>query len=531
MLVNSHGTTTADIGRKRSLTISACITPLCAGCVLIYCEAIMTKFRSPVRRKTRQRSGFSVSGLGTGSTCKIEDTVLLHPTSDELEIVIQDRKLLLQNLFKRQLGILGGGIYLRPEGKCIAQAILSWKERGDTKKEEKNTFKFKEMMWARMGLVSKVKVTNKQETISDVILTLRLKTNKPVSIYGPMLGALNNDYFIETDVSEEFDKQTLMYIPEILYLDLAKNTMPYKVVIGHVTSSGHQIVTKSCNRCSRFLPINIEDDRQHLGFSNHCVSRAPCSHSAFSSYTIESGVPKQYLTKYTNDGKIVSYRGHQLECRCCKKFFVNAPLNPMRDSTQHREDSLRRRAFEVLVNELLGRKWIYFKYRLSKGKEFDVYIWDKFDRRCFNCEDPLNNPSDMHLDHTMPLSYLWPLDDTATCLCQTCNSEKHNRFPVDFYKRDKLIKLSEITSLPMDMLSSRIINHKAVEALKKKIEWFFDGFLSAEDYQKIRKGKKAADLILKSLHDVLHSSDYEIDLVDLYRKETGRRPITVSSES
>ena len=28
MIVNSHGTTTADTRRKRSLTISACITPL-----------------------------------------------------------------------------------------------------------------------------------------------------------------------------------------------------------------------------------------------------------------------------------------------------------------------------------------------------------------------------------------------------------------------------------------------------------------------------------------------------------------------
>ena len=53
------------------------------------------------------------------------------------------------------------------------------------------------------------------------------------------------------------------------------------------------------------------------------------------------------------DNKVVSYYGHQLECKACKKFFVNMPLNPQRNAQQFKEDGLRRRAIEVLINHLL----------------------------------------------------------------------------------------------------------------------------------------------------------------------------------
>jgi len=127
---------------------------------------------------------------------------------------------------------------------------------------------------------------------------------------------------------------------------------------------------------------------------------------------------------------------------------------------------------EVLVGKLLERKWIYHIYRITKGKEFDVAIWEKFGKKCFNCGIPLKTPNDMDLDHTMPLAYLWPLDETATCLCQTCNSSKSDKFPIDFYPPDKLDDLAKITTLPLKTLRSTPINKVAVEELCNKIVWF-----------------------------------------------------------
>ena len=162
-----------------------------------------------------------------------------------------------------------------------------------------------------------------------------------------------------------------------MYVDPTCQALQPTLVKGEWCGPGCAIVAKSCNRCSRFLPIDIENERNTLAYSNHCVSRAPCEHSAFSRYLVVSSEANS-VAKYQHGNKIHSYYGHQLECKVCKKFFVNAPLNPLRNSTQHREDSLRRRAFEVLVSELLGRDWIYHKHRLESGSEFDVFIWEKF---------------------------------------------------------------------------------------------------------------------------------------------------------
>ncbi len=75
---------------------------------------------------------------------------------------------------------------------------------------------------------------------------------------------------------------------------------------------------------------------------------------------------------------------------------------------------------------------------MNVGSEFDVYIWENFDKKCFKCKKELSTPKEMDLDHTLPLAYLWPLDSTATCLCPSCNSSKSDKFPKDFYTNKEL---------------------------------------------------------------------------------------------
>ncbi len=202
----------------------------------------------------------------------------------------------------------------------------------------------------------------------------------------------------------------------------------------------------------------------------------------------------------------------------------------MRNSTQHREDSLRRRALDVLVNELLNRESTYHAHRLATGTEFDVTIWKKFGKHCFRCQIDLPTPNHMDLDHTLPLAYLWPLDNTATALCPSCNSSKSDSFPVDFYSAKELAELSEKTGIALATLKTRPINKGAVDKLIDRIEWFFDAFLSEADFQKVREGKKAADLIVHAIHAVLRATGMNVDLVELYRKKCGKAPSTISLE-
>ena len=69
--------------------------------------------------------------------------------------------------------------------------------------------------------------------------------------------------------------------------------------------------------------------------------------------------------------------GFQLECRFCKSFFVNRPLNPKRTSSQMKEDGQRRRAFEFLIAELQNKS-SHQSFRIDTGKELTEYIFKKF---------------------------------------------------------------------------------------------------------------------------------------------------------
>lgn len=313
---------------------------------------------------------------------------------------------------------------------------------------------------------------------------------------------------------------------------------------GKVTDAdgeGEQVILKACNRCARFLPVNIYSERDALGFSNHCVQRAPCTHGAFSQFRVQNWdeieeVDPDLRTHLRQDGEtavVQTHHGFQLECRPCKKFEVNAPLNPLRNAAQRREDSLRRRAFEQLVMHLLGRDWIFYTYRQKHGKEFDTFIWERFGRQCFACGKELPTVEDMELDHTLPLNYLWPLDDTATCLCSTCNSQKHDLFPFEFaqYRAPgKLAELARITGLDPELLRGPVkrANPHVVKRLRERVVWFFDTFLSQKEYQKERHGKWTADLILVSLQDTLNETNAGYDLIEEYRAQTGTYPESVT---
>jgi 5-methylcytosine-specific restriction endonuclease McrA len=273
-------------------------------------------------------------------------------------------------------------------------------------------------------------------------------------------------------------------------------------------------------------------------FGNHCVSRAPCDHSTFGSQTVIeedsdlNDIPPELEEVLEGEGGslvVDLYYGYQLECKACKKFYVNAALNPMRNSTQHREDALRRRAIEVLVRKLLDDDWIYHRFRQERDEECDKFIWERFSKECFKCGKDLPSPSEMHLDHTMPLAALWPLDEHATCLCSDCNSKKSDQFPVDFYTPEELRALSEVTGQDLEMLKRRTINREAVRNLQRRIVWFFDEFLSADDYQKDRDGKIVADLVVRAIQDRIDEAGMNLDLVNEYRQQTGRMPDTITS--
>lgn len=321
----------------------------------------------------------------------------------------------------------------------------------------------------------------------DAILTFTAVRRGVVTIYDMLAGGIQHDYIDETmENKPEVLTNQWSIAPEANFYDPARPGYVTVEDAGLRRVHGHEILLKSCNRCGRFLPINAPHERDSLSFSNH-HSTPTCNHATFGRIAV------------ADSDEVVAFRyGFQMECRFCKKFEVNLALNPQRTAGQMKEDGARRRHFELLLEHLYGGS-PQLRYKTETGRDLASVIYDRFGGRCFKCGTALANEKAMHLDHTRPLAMLWPLDETATALCSTHNSEKRDRAPAEFYTADELERLADVTGVPLVDLEDPSPNVEAIDLLGERLDWFYDEFLQLPQLQNVRDGKLTADLVVKAL--------------------------------
>jgi hypothetical protein len=195
---------------------------------------------------------------------------------------------------------------------------------------------------------------------------------------------------------------------------------------------GAEVTLKKCSYCGRMLPV----DPARLGtlaFHKHNAKR----------------------TK------------HQNECRACKKWRINDDFNPKRTVDQLHESSVITRERQLFLRD--PERFQYYKLRTGAGLK--TQVWKRFGRKCFYCGRSLKL-SEVQLDHTRPLAYLWPIDEYATCLCPEHNNQKKDKFPVDFYSDTQLRELSRITSLPYEQLVAKELNMIELDRIRRDIVTF-----------------------------------------------------------
>lgn len=483
------------------------------------------------RREVTRESGYHTCEETSGGECIIKRASRFICHSKQEVFIFRRSNLELVELFEKGISLIAFGGYIHTKDRAVVSLDMSYCYEGQGYAIGEGIEQVvDENSWGNIGFHAE-QFINKDSTVIDVVVKMTITSRA-----GNVLDFISFDFdvvdkaeFTDLSCAVSFYQKTCMHVPYLYYL---KSDLPFdEYLSGNAKlTDGNRVVLKSCNRCGRFLPINIDDEMKTLSFSLHCKKRAPCVHSSFRAYEIQNKNELQTddLKELKLEGnKVVSYYGHQLECKACKKFFVNAPLNPQRNAQQFKEDGLRRRAIEVLVNDLLNRNLIHFEFENRTKKEFSKYIWEKFGKRCFKC-GPDSDPialGEMALDHTLPLAYLYRLDETATCLCSSHNSQKSDHFPVDFYSEDELERLSKITGLSMEQLHTREVNMVVLNLLIQNIVWFYDEFLMSSDYQKVRDGIKTADKINDSLKRIIAG---KTDLADEYKKRTGRYPKSVT---
>ena len=325
----------------------------------------------------------------------------------------------------------------------------------------------------------------------DAVLTFDARHDTTINLYGFQAGGVQHDYLDSANAALRSNMWS--FAPEANFYDAGR---PGSVVVTDAdieVAPGKAIDLKSCNRCGRYLPVNLADERAHLSFSSHCVAehRRPCRHASFGRLPVHN----------STDIRQLEY-GFQLECRFCKKFEVNAAHNPQRTAGQMKEDGARRRHLELLLDYLYGGS-PQLRYKNETGRDLAQDIYTRFEGRCFKCGSELPTVKKMHLDHTRPLAMLWPLDSTATALCKEHNTQKRDRPPVDFYTSDELKRLAQLTGVPLDELRNPSPNTDAVDRLGENLDWFHNFFLELPQLQRVHDGKRTADLVIKALQKVL----------------------------
>jgi hypothetical protein len=310
-------------------------------------------------------------------------------------------------------------------------------------------------------------------------------------LYGLGAGHVSNE--VIDGARPELLRNMWRFSPEANFYPEIVGTVEVGLSVRAVAGKPALLALKSCNRCGRFLPVNLPpDERSALSFTNHCIADAPCKHPSFGRI-------------YDADDPGVLHTmnfGFQLECRYCKKFFVNAALNPQRTPGQMKEDGARRRAFELLLEHLHeGSPQLNYKGR--SGGDLAADVFDRFGGACFKCGKKFDRQHPMNLDHTRPLALLWPLDEHATALCKDHNSQKRDRTPNEFYSDEELRKLAKITRLHLKDLRDSTPNVAAIELLGQRLDWFFGTFIPSGELDKVREGKVTAALLVKALQKAI----------------------------
>jgi hypothetical protein len=250
---------------------------------------------------------------------------------------------------------------------------------------------------------------------------------------------------------------------------------------GLIVSPGREISLKKCSYCGRQLPL----DMARLGllaFHKHNAKRTR----------------------------------HQNECRACKAWRINSHFNPLRTNDQHHESSTITRERKLLLRE----PEILQALKDRSGAGLKSQIWEHFERRCFKCDAELEL-SEVQLDHTRPLAYLWPIDEHATCLCAVCNNAKKEKFPVEFYNDAELVQLSRLTGLSLEELKTKSLNETELNRILADLPGFatqWEPRTFAATARKIKELRAEIDLF-----PLLEQADPDVYL-DLQERLADRPP-------
>ena len=217
-------------------------------------------------------------------------------------------------------------------------------------------------------------------------------------------------------------------------------------------------------------------------YCTHCDNQELLSLDMFTSNN--HGYKSCLLTE--QDAKRYHLKGYSSQpfCMDCKKKYVNSTGNKKRTREQFVESSALSRYRTFMPEDLKDKK-----FNLQK-------VFDKFEHKCFKCNKELciENRKTYQIDHTLPASLFWNMDDNnCTLLCDDCNQAKSDQWPSMFYTESKLKEISKLTGIELSTLKNQPhINPAYIEFCKHD-----DFSQHLDDFYQGRKGRRKNKATIK----------------------------------
>jgi 5-methylcytosine-specific restriction endonuclease McrA len=210
---------------------------------------------------------------------------------------------------------------------------------------------------------------------------------------------------------------------------------------------------KTCTKCRVTKPIDQFNKHSqmadgHLNHCKQCVKQRKAEYYKQSKAKIQAKNKANYeANKADRLAKMKQYYAeHKEQIIEQHKDYVEANRDKVREYHKQYENVHRTK-----INEQANIRW--HKRRQRKQGLNESYTQDDkeytlalFNHSCANCGATDN----LCIDHHKPLSKGYPLSrDNAVVLCNSCNCQKSNKMPEEFYSPDtlKLIE-SKLSPLP-----------------------------------------------------------------------------------
>lgn len=227
------------------------------------------------RRETTRESGYHTCEATTGGECVLVRADRYQCAHSREKFMFTRDRIELVELFEKGIFLVAFGGCIFSKQKATVSLELGFTYEGVDYAFSGGDVVIEENCWSPIGIHGEKPIRDDLHA-SNVYAKMWIQSKKSgnkLDFISFDLDAVSKPEFQDTSCAESFYQKTKMHVPWLYYL---RTDLPFDQYLidepglgKQDLTAGRRIVMKSCNRCGRYLPINVNDELKTLGYSLH----------------------------------------------------------------------------------------------------------------------------------------------------------------------------------------------------------------------------------------------------------------------